>query len=76
MQKHEWFRHGRGRGRHAERSEGKNGKGVLMIKQETAQALGKEKKGEMVQKKHLQRFVESGEQKGFSRSNRDPETEL
>lgn len=59
-----------------QRSEGKNGKGVLMIRQETAQALGKEKKGEMVQRKHLQRFLESGEQKDFSRSNRDPETEL
>lgn len=76
MWKPEWFRHGKGRGRNADRSQGKNGKGVLMMRKKTAQALGKEKKGEVIQKKHLQRFVELGEQKDFSRRNRDPETEL
>lgn len=76
MWKPEWFRHGRGRGRHAHRTEGKNGKGVLMIRQETAQARGTEKKREVIQKTHFERFVESGEQRDFSRSNRDPETEL
>lgn len=72
MWKPEWFRHGRGRGRHADRTEGRNGKGVLMIRQETAQALGMKKK-EVIQKTHFERFVESGEQRYFSR---DPETEL
>lgn len=44
--KPECFRHGRGRGRHAHRIQGKNGKGVLMVRQETAQALGTEKKSD------------------------------
>lgn len=61
MWKPEWFRHSRGRGRNADRIEGKNGKGVLMTRQETAQAPGMEKKGEVIQKKHFERFVESGE---------------
>lgn len=44
-----------------------------MTRQETAQAPGMEKKGEVIQKKHFERFVESGEWRDFSR---DPETEL
>lgn len=76
MWKSEWLRHGRGRGRHAVRIERENGKSVLIIRKETAQALGMEKKGEVIHKMHFERFVESGEQRDFSRSNRDPETEL
>lgn len=38
MWKLEWFRYGRGKGRHAERIEGEYRKGALMIMQETTEA--------------------------------------
>lgn len=38
MWKLEWFRHSRGKGRHAERIEEEDGKGALVIMQETTEA--------------------------------------
>lgn len=39
-----------------------------MVRQETAQALGMEKKEEVIQKTHSERLVESAELRDFSRS--------
>lgn len=53
MWKLEWFRHSKGKGRNAERTEEEDGKGALMIMQEHM-PWSEQKTSEIIQKAHFE----------------------